>query len=647
MSSPAARRFVLGTAGHVDHGKTTLVEALAGIDTDRLPEEKRRGITIELGFAPWDLDAETHASIVDVPGHRRLVHTMIAGAAGIEVVLLVVAADEGVMPQTREHVAACELLGIRRAVVAVTKLDKAGSELAELAATETAELLDGRFSFDVVACSARTGEGLDALRAAVKRALVETPPPPPSPYAHLAIDRAFSVKGAGTVVTGTLVRGSLAVGQPVVVAGGGDAVLATAIRGLHVHDRAVASADAPTRLAVNLARGAAADIPRGAVLSADPALGVTRAVDVSLRLVAPVKSGATLEAYLGTARTPARLRILRAATEDGGPTLARVTLTRPLAATGDDRVLLRATSVRGSGEAVVAGGRVLDARPGPLRKRVTRVAVLDALVAGDAAAAVRALAREAAPRALPRAALAGRFPVGAAVLERAAEKLVEKGELVRTRPEGWVPRATVLELAALARDRVVAHHAAHPLERGLALETLRQKLGARCGAGVAEEAIRLAARKGAEDPLVVEGELVRLARFDPDAPTAGAGPLEVARGALVAAALKGMSEHQLGEASGTTSRELKTLLGRLVKEGHAVTVGGLWFDVGAVSALRLQVEGELRARGVLTIAAFKDLSGLGRKQAIPLLEMFDREGTTRRVGDDRMPGPRVASPAAP
>ncbi len=637
------RRFVLGTAGHVDHGKTTLVRALTGVDTDRLPEEKRRGITIELGFAAWAIDAEVQASIVDVPGHRRLVHTMIAGAAGIEVVLLVVAADEGVMPQTREHIAACELLGIQRAVVAITKLDKAGRELAELAGAEVAELLEGRFALEVVPCSARTGEGLPELTAAVRRALLATPAPQAAAFAELAVDRAFSVKGAGTVVTGTLVRGRLAVGQPVLVLDG-ESRLESSVRGLHVHDRAVDAAEAPIRVALNLSRGSVEEVRRGALITSDPAVCETRAVDVALKLLVPLKSGASLEAYLGTARSPARLRILRPASEDGGPALGRITLAKPLAATGDGRVVLRASTTRGSSGAVVGGGRVLDARPGPMRKRAARIAVLDAMAAGDVAALARALAGEAAPRAIARAALAGRFALAPAAIERAAEKLVEKGELVRTKPEGWVPRAALIEIAAAARALVTAHHVAHPLERGMALETLRQKLAVRCGAGVAEEAIRLAARKGAEEALAVDGELVRLARFDPDAPSLATGPLDVTRRALEAAALKGMSEHQIAEASRLVSRELKTLIGRLVKEGHALSLGGLWFDARAVAALRERVEAELREKGALTIAAFKDLSALGRKQAIPLLEMFDREGTTRRVGDDRVPGPRVAPP---
>ena len=241
------RRFVLGTAGHVDHGKTALVRALTGVDTDRLPEEKRRGITIELGFAPLSLGEGVEVSVIDVPGHRRLVHTMIAGAIGMEAVLLVVAADEGVMPQTREHVAACELLGIRRAVRAVTKLDKAGEELARLAGDEAAALVAGRFDAEVVLCSSRTGEGIDAVRDALRRMLISLPPRAAAARARLSVDRVFSVRGAGTVVTGTLVEGRLRAGAPLFVVGDAGAI-ETSARGLHVHDSGVPEADAPTRL---------------------------------------------------------------------------------------------------------------------------------------------------------------------------------------------------------------------------------------------------------------------------------------------------------------------------------------------------------------------------------------------------------------
>jgi selenocysteine-specific elongation factor len=663
------RRFVIGTAGHVDHGKTTLVHALTGVDTDRLPEEKRRGITIELGFAPLRLGAatpgsgdEAEVSIVDVPGHRRLVHTMIAGAAGIELVLVVVAADEGVMPQTREHLAACELLGIRRAIVAVTKLDRAGHELAALAGAEVAELMAGRFDVEVVVCSAKTGEGIEDVRAALRRALATLPAPEADGAAHLSVDRIFSVKGAGTVVTGTLTRGRLEVGQAIRVVGGASP-LETAARGLHVHDRAVDHAEAPTRLAINLARGAVDDVERGFVVTADPEVARTRVLDVGLRLLGSPKPGATVEVYLGTARTTARFRWLAPAAQteteteteteekegdesagDAKTALVRLALATPIAARGGDRLVLRTSSARGPGGAVIGGGRVLDARPPAARRKALRVEALRAIERADETAAIRALCAEAAPRSVPETSLGGRFPWRSNDLARAAEKLSDKGELVRIKPGGWTPRANVVALAARALRLVEAHHAAHPLERGIALETLRQKLGASSDPGVAAESIRVAARRPPPDTLVVAGEIVHSARFGTEAPQAVASVVDAARVALHEAALKGLSEHQLGVATGLASRELRTLATRLVREGNAVAAGGLWFDARAIGALRDRVNEELAAANVLTIARFKDFSGLGRKQAIPLLELFDREGTTKRVGDDRVAGP-AATPS--
>ncbi|HVY47288.1 MAG TPA: selenocysteine-specific translation elongation factor, partial [Minicystis sp.] len=341
------RRYVIGTAGHVDHGKTTLVQALTGVDTDRLPEEKRRGITIELGFAPWKLDGELEVSLIDVPGHRRLVHHMIAGATGMELVLLVVAADEGVMPQTREHVAAAELLGLRRAVVAVTKLDRVGRDVAELAGEEARELLGDRFDAEVVVCSARTGEGLDAVAHAVRRALEKLPPRAHGPRARLSVDRVFSVKGAGTVVTGTLVEGKIAQGAPLVIVGEAG-VRATAARGLHVHDKAVTVAEAPTRLAVNLAGLALEDVARGDVLTDDRAARPTRLLDVVLEPGATVKSGQVAQVYVGTSRSSSRVDVLAAGeTDDAAPALARLRLAHPLVALGGDRFVLRGSDVEG------------------------------------------------------------------------------------------------------------------------------------------------------------------------------------------------------------------------------------------------------------------------------------------------------------
>lgn len=631
------RRFVLGTAGHVDHGKTTLVRALTGIDTDRLPEEKRRGITIELGFAPWDLGDGMTVSVIDVPGHRRLVHTMIAGAAGMELVLLVVAADEGVMPQTREHIAACEILGIRRAIVAVTKLDRVGEDLARLAGEEAVELLGDRFKADLVTCSARTGEGLDRVRDAVRSALLELSAPLPSARARLSVDRVFSVRGAGTVVTGTLVEGHIAVGDPLRVVGETGA-LDTSARGLHIHDRAVDRADAPTRLALNLAGLPLESVHRGDVVTNDATIAPTRMIDVTLNATAGIRYGSAASVYIGTARTSARIDPIDAPSPEAP--FARLRLANPLVVAGGDRFVLRGSEVEGPAGAVLGGGVVLDARPPRFRPRAKRRAVVEALAAGDSTLAVRALLDETAPRPFPPAGLASRFSIAGDAIARAAEKLVTRGEIARMKSGGWAKREALVELAGAARRLVSEHHKKAPLDRGLALETLRRRLATTAGADAAEEAIRMAASKSGAltgEPIAIEGDIVRLASFT-GAPVSGdaPGPLGVAARALSQAGLKGVTEHAVREATGAQQREVRAILAKLVRDNVAVHAGELWFPRAAVDELRAKVQDHLARSDRLTIAEFKALSGLGRKQAIVLLEQLDREGVTKREGDDRV-----------
>ncbi len=686
------KRFVVGTAGHVDHGKTTLVQALTGVDTDRLPEEKRRGITIELGFAPWDLGDGISVSVIDVPGHRRLVHTMIAGAAGIELVLLVIAADEGVMPQTREHVAACELLGLRRAVVAITKVDRSGDELAGLAAEEAIGLLGDRWKAEAVLVSARTGQGLEALRAAVKRALLEIDAQgrDRGAVARLSVDRAFSVKGAGTVVTGTLVGGRIALGTPLRLVGEEGAV-DTVARGLHVHDHGVDAAEAPTRLAVNLAGIALDGVKRGDVLTNDPSAVATKMIDVAFWPVAGeksahvrrVKRGTVASLYVGTARAsakaakvdkpllPAELRPTDAtasaaergaaldragglsgsssmvassgdpSVDDGGPVFVRLRLATPLVIFGGDRFVLRGADTDGPAGAVLGGGVVLDAHAPRTRPKMKRMRVLCALDAGDAKEVVTALTSEASPRPFAMTGLSSRFKMAESTLVRASEKLVEGGSIVRLKNGALALRSRLLEMAKVARTLVTEHHKAAPLDRGLPLETLRKQLAETSSPEAADEAIRLAARKGAVpgDPIAVEGDIARVPGFENAPSGAVGGALEKAIKAMEDTGLRGLSEAMMREATGSNPKETKAILAKLTREGVAMAAGELWFSRKAVEGLKAKITEHLLGAPRLTIADLKTISGLGRRQVIPLLEAFDRDGFTKRDGDDRVPGP--------
>ncbi len=671
------KRFVVGTAGHVDHGKTTLVQALTGVDTDRLPEEKRRGITIELGFAPWDLGDGFSVSVIDVPGHRRLVHTMIAGATGIELVLLVVAADEGVMPQTREHVAACELLGLKRAVVAITKVDRSGDELAELAAEEALALLGDRWKAEAVLVSARTGQGLDALRAAVKKALgeIEAQGRDRGTVARLSVDRAFSVKGAGTVVTGTLVGGRVAVGMPVRLVGE-EGATETVARGLHVHDHTATEAEAPTRLAVNLAGIALDAVKRGDVLTSDPSASATKMLDVAFWPVtgekagrAPrLKRGTVASLYVGTARASAKARPIVPKEEDAaageesakpvkaapskeapiaevpvalGPIFVRLRLAHPVVIFGGDRFVLRGADTEGPAGAVLGGGVVLDAHAPRTRPKARRLRVLRALEAGEAKEIVSALTSEASPRPFAVTALSSRFEIAESTLARAAEKLVEGGSIVRLKNGSLALRSRLVEMATVARTLVLEHHKAAPLDRGLPLETLRKQLGEKSSPEAAEEAIRLAARKGAVpgDPIAVEGDIARVPGFESGSSGAAGTAVEKALRAMEETGLRGLSEAMMREATGANPKETKAILAKLTREGVAMAAGELWFSRKAVDGLKAKITAHLEGAPRLTIADLKTISGLGRRQVIPLLEAFDRDGFTKRDGDDRVRGP--------
>src|SRR5580692_1135077 len=385
------RRFVIGTAGHVDHGKTTLVRALTGVDTDRLPEEKRRGISIELGFAPWRLADDLRATVVDVPGHRRLVHTMIAGASGIELVLLVIAANEGVMPQTREHARVCEELGITRAVVALTKSDRVDAETLALAEAEARDLLEQRFETSIVSCSTVEGTGLEALTSTLAERLRALPPREANGPARLWVDRVLSIRGAGTVVTGTLSSGTVARGDELVLLGAGSSHSAVA-RELRVHDRVVDAALSPTRLAVNLDL-ASREIHRGDLLTSDASLRLTSLVDVLLRHPR-VKRGADISVHAGSAHVPAR--VTRVLDLDDDTQLARLALREPRPLQGGDRFVVRGLSTSKSAS-VSSGGVVLDARPPPRSRGPTRRALAVAARAADAPLVLELLFAESAP----------------------------------------------------------------------------------------------------------------------------------------------------------------------------------------------------------------------------------------------------------
>ncbi|MCC6214380.1 MAG: selenocysteine-specific translation elongation factor [Polyangiaceae bacterium] len=633
------RRFVVATAGHVDHGKTTLVRALTGTDTDRLPEEKRRGISIELGFAELP---GTGISFIDVPGHRKLVHTMIAGMGGVELVVLVVAADDGVMPQTREHLAVASLLGLRRVLLVLSKTDLVDAEttaLAELDAREAVAAL-GLEIVGVVATAAPSGAGVPEVAACLGELVSGAEARGDSARTWLAVDRVFTVRGTGTVVTGTLARGRLAVGDEVFLAGS-SGLIASSCRGLEVHGRAVTSVVAPARVAVNLARLAISDAGRGDVLTRDPELPITSRIDVALRAlpdaVGSLGDGAAVTLHLGTGRVGARVVRL-------GEGTAHLTLEHPIPCEGGVGFVVRGfTATRERGQ-VLGGGMVLDAgaeRVPPASHaaaRALRVASLEALRGGAVAEALEGLVRAVSPRALAAATLERRLGLEpGAVHRQLAGKRPRPTCVALGEGEGFAAAEGVARLVELAVERVVAHHRTAPEEAGLPLETLRSWLARRAGRDVGELCVRRAERERrlyVDTRAGVVATPVFLASASP-----AARALEARLGAALASVgLEGTLESRLASELGESEAGLQAALQRLSSAGRARRLGGLWFDELALDSLRARVGDHLARAARLSVADFKELAGVSRKQAIPLLEQLDREGTTRRQGDDRIVG---------
>jgi selenocysteine-specific elongation factor len=571
--------LTVGTAGHIDHGKTWLVRALTGKDTDRLPEEQERGISIDLGYAPLDLGNGRSLSLVDVPGHERFVRNMVAGATGIDLFLLVVDAGEGARAQTHEHLAIIRLLGIEHGVVALTKVDAVDEETRALAHEEARELVPGAA---VVETSARTGEGLDELRAALAEAADRVEQRPADRPTRLYVDRVFSLKGIGTVVTGTLWSGSI---------GGGDelraepAGLDVRVRSVQVHDRPVERAEAGQRVALALPGVERSDLRRGDALIAEGSYPVGYRLDIALEPLVEIADGARLHVHHGTAEHFARVVRI-------GERHAQLRLASPVVAARGDRVVLREGTTLG-------GGTVLDPAP-PRQTSAERLALLER---GDPVSIVSA-ALSAAQEPVRREELEGRALLAGEELDAGLAAAVRAGD--------WYLMPERLEELRYDVVRALDERAAtSPLDPGVPVaELLPQRPWA-----PALLPLLPIERRGAK-------------AYAPGA-TAGLGDRAEAAEAL---------EDKL-EAAGFTpvkvdDAELARYLeeaGRLVRLGEGLAIGAAAHE----EARRLLVE-ECTAAGSITLARFRDLLGTGRKPVQLLLERFDADGITRRVGDERV-----------
>jgi selenocysteine-specific elongation factor len=638
MSGPA--RLVLGTAGHIDHGKTSLVRALTGVDCDRLPEEKARGITIELGFAPLDLPGGARLSVVDVPGHERLVRTMVAGATGIDLLLLVVAADEGVMPQTREHLAICEVLGLDCGVVALTKIDLADDDTLAIAEEEVRDLLarGALANAAIVRVSPRTGAGIDALRAQLAelaaRAAARTPRSGPS---RLGVDRSFTMRGFGTVVTGTLVGGPLRVGEAIELLPSGRRAR---VRGLQSHGAQVEIAAPGARTAVNLQGVEVADVARGDLLAAADALAPTLVFDASAHWFAsapPLAERTSVELLASTADRRARVSPIGVAQiAPGASGFARIHIEgEPLALLPGDRFVLRGFAHTQAGGTTYGGGIVLDVAP-PRRRRSDPALVrdLEALARRNPESDIAVRVARAGLAGIERDRLRRETGIEPDALAVLLDQLAATHVLTVT-PAGLCLSADACaDLERRLASALAEFHAREPLRPGLA----RGALAGALPENVATDAIEFAvARLVATGRVVDAPEGIRAARHRASLEAADGALADRIRSESRAAALEPPSLKEWSERLGKPIDKLRALLMHLAREGSLIAAPDeFWFDRSAVDALRERVIAQLRQQGGIETPAYKTLIGTSRKHAVPLMELFDQERVTLRVGNRRV-----------
>lgn len=637
--------IIVGTAGHIDHGKTALVKALTGVDADRLPEEKQRGITIDIGFAELDL-GETRIGFVDVPGHERFVKNMLAGASGIDVVLLVVAADAGVMPQTREHFEICRLLEIKSGLIVLTKTDLVDEELLELVNLEVAELVENSFleNAPVVSVSARTGAGIEELKRHLNNLSAEIPKRANETIARLPVDRVFSVRGFGAVVTGTLISGEIAETQELELLPMAKKVR---VRGLQTHNKSVASAHAGQRTAINLGGIEHAEMTRGMVLAESGVLRPTQIFDAEVEVLKDakkkLKSRQRVRVHIGTVEALARVRILNETgeIERGERDLVQLRLEVPMVCIYNERFILRSYSP----QITMAGGRVLDNDAPKHRRRdalVVRKYLSDLLEAGrrdDKARIVKLYLETAAEHGLNFRDLQAKTGWRDEILRKAIAENVEKKSVVEAE-KFFIARTPFDNLKTRTLAEIENFHRRESLAKGILRETLREKIFARlppenfravleslrADGRIASEkdTVRAAAHQlelSGEEEILREklGKIYRTARLE-------APKLEDA----LADSIKGTKLNK---------EHARKVFRLFLNSGEIVKITDEFYCARSeIEALivKLKAFAETSADRLIDVPKFKDIAGISRKYAIPLLEYFDREKITRRAGDQRL-----------
>jgi selenocysteine-specific elongation factor len=626
---------ILGTAGHIDHGKSTLVKALTGTDPDRLKEEKERGITLDLGFASLDLPGGNRLGIVDVPGHEGLIKNMLAGVGGIDIVMLVIAADEGIMPQTREHLAICDLLHVKKGLIALTKMDAAEKDWLALVQDEVREFVKGTFleKSPLVPVSAKTGENLDKLKQELDNLAKEVAPKSVNGILRLPIDRVFTMKGFGTVITGTLLSGTVSQDQEVDILPKG---ITTKVRGIQSHGQAAQRAVAGQRTAVNLQGVEKDHLSRGDTIVTKGFFKTTRNVDCSLAMLPQalrgIKTGTRIRFYNNTQEAIGRVSLVGSHELNPGDSgFVQFRLEQPVLIQHGDRFIIRFYSPMET----LGGGMVLNPHPrrhknSTMEESVRNLGVLDK---GSLDEKIALLVSGKALAGMEEAEVIGTVAADKAEITAALSALAQKKIIVRV-DNLYVHTAHLATLEKKILDLIAQFHKANSLKPGIDKEEVKGMLKVRLHPKALNMAMDGLIRK---KQVETEGSKLRLPGFKP----AVGKDQGLYKDKIVEAIKKGGSQppvrEELPALFGITDKDAKDLLKLLAEEGRVVRINdSLYLDKAVLEAIKAGLLKHLQEKKEIVVAEFRDIAKTSRKFAVPILEHFDSQKLTQRVGDKRV-----------
>lgn len=623
---------ILGTAGHIDHGKSALVKALTGIDPDRLKEEKERGITIDLGFADLVYPDGLTAGIVDVPGHERLVRNMLAGAGGIDIVILVIAADEGIMPQSREHLSICNLLKIKSGLIVITKADIVEDNWIKLVSEEVKDFVKGTFleGADIIPVSSKTGKNIELLKEKIRDVALAVKPKLTKGIFRLPIDRVFTLKGFGTVVTGTAISGSISVDETVEIL---PANINSKVRGLHSHGKSIKTAYAGQRVAINVSGVEKESLKRGDVVVVPGRFSPAKAVDAKIELFKDspgLKNRSLVHFHSGTSETIARVILYNLEEiKPGEGCYCQLRLQTPVIVMSGDRYIIR----RFSPVETIGGGEILDAHPGR-RKRAEGIEDLKILELGTLEEKMAVKIKKAGVKGLAITTLEGWINADVPAIQNAVKALEQKGAIVQH--ESILIHSDAVNAIRASIDKILnAFHKRNPLKTGMPKEEVRAQLGFESQRLKIDQKI-FNALTAAMNNIVMDKDLMRLSFFKVSLSEVDKGIETKILNMLEQSGFQPPLKEEIAKALNLQQKQLDDILKLMAKQGSLVRVNETMYITKAVYEKIIDaLKNFFSKKKEMTIAEFRDILNTSRKYAVPILEYLDTQRITMRVGDVR------------